>query len=216
MYKRHILLVEDESFLLSLLTSYLEQAGFQVTAVSSAVEARKALKHSDPDGVVLDIDLGPGPTGLDIGEALLAKSPEIAVVYLTALSDLRVAGAEGSKIHPRAAFLNKTMIHSSHVLIDALDSVLQGKNSSDYRHDKNSQRPLANLSMTQIQILKLIAEGKTNQQIADIRQRSLSATEATIGRAITALGLENSADSNARVLAATTFLTKSGLHRNAD
>ena len=216
MFQRQVLLVEDELFLLSLLTGYLEQAGFQVTGVASAAEARRVLKTTDVDAVVLDIDLGPGPTGLDIGEALLAQSEEIAVVYLTALSDVRIVGDSERKIHPRAAFLNKTMITSNEVLVEALNAVLTGTIPSEFRHDQKADRPLANLSMTQIQILKLISEGKTNQQIADIRKRSLSATEATIGRAIAALGLDQAADSNARVLAATAFLSKSGLFRSVD
>jgi DNA-binding NarL/FixJ family response regulator len=165
----------------------------------------------DPDAVVLDIDLGPGPNGLDIGEALLAHSTDISVVYLTALADVRFLDQVGRKIHPRAAYLNKTRIEDGSVLIEALESVLQEKDISAYRHDKDGDRPLANLSLTQIQILKMIAEGKTNQQIADLRQRSLSATEGTIARAFTALGIDPSSDVNARVLAARTFLTQSGL-----
>lgn len=213
MYKRHVVLVEDEAFLRSLLADFLEQAGFLVTTAGTAADARRAIKSVDPDAVVLDIDLGPGPNGLDIGEALLAQSSDIAVVYLTALADVRFLDQVGRKIHPRAAYLNKSRIEDGSVLVEALESVLQEKDVSAYRHDRDGSRPLANLSLTQIQILKLIAEGKTNQQIADIRQRSLSATEGTIARAIAALGLEQTAELNARVKAATTFLSASGLTR---
>jgi DNA-binding NarL/FixJ family response regulator len=211
MYKRHVVLVEDEAFLRSLLADYLEQAGFLVTTAATAADARRAIKSVDPDAVVLDIDLGPGPNGLDIGEALLAHSTDISVVYLTALADVRFLDQIGRKIHPRAAYLNKTRIEDGSVLVEALESVLQEKDISAYRHDKDGDRPLANLSLTQIQILKMIAEGKTNQQIADLRQRSLSATEGTIARAFTALGIDPASEVNARVLAARTFLTQSGL-----
>lgn len=211
MYKRHVVLVEDEAFLRSLLADYLEQAGFLVTTAATAADARRAIKSVDPDAVVLDIDLGPGPNGLDIGEALLAHSTDISVVYLTALADVRFLDQVGRKIHPRAAYLNKTRIEDGSVLVEALESVLQEKDISAYRHDKDGDRPLANLSLTQIQILKMIAEGKTNQQIADLRQRSLSATEGTIARAFTALGIDPASEVNARVLAARTFLTQSGL-----
>ncbi len=211
MYKRHVVLVEDEAFLRSLLAEYLEQANFLVTTAATAADARRAIKSVDPDAVVLDIDLGPGPNGLDIGEALLAHSADIAVVYLTALSDVRFLDQVGRKIHPRAAYLNKTRISDGSVLVEALESVLQEKDISAYRHDKDGERPLANLSLTQIQILKMVAEGKTNQQIADLRQRSLSATEGTIARAFTALGIDPASEVNARVIAARTFLTQSGL-----
>jgi DNA-binding NarL/FixJ family response regulator len=214
MYKRHVVVVEDEAFLRSLLADYLEQAGFLVTTAASAADARRAIKSVDPDAVVLDIDLGPGPNGLDIGEALLAHSTDIAVVYLTSLTDIRVLDDVGRSIHPRAAYLNKTQIESGDVLVSALESVLQEKDVAAYRHDRNDDRPLANLSLTQIQILKLVSEGKTNQQIADLRQRSLSATEGTISRAFTAIGIDTSVDVNSRVLAATSFLVQSGLMNN--
>lgn len=213
MYKRHIVLVEDEAFLRSLLSDYLEKAGFIVTSAGSAADARRAINAVDPDAVVLDIDLGPGPSGLDIGEALLAQSDDIAVVYLTALTDVRLLGEVGRKIHPRAAYLNKSLIEDGRVLVEALETVLHEKDVSGFRHDKDGNRPLAHLSLTQIQVLKLIAEGKTNQQIAEIRNRSLSATEGTISRAIAALGLDPDVEINARVVAVTTFLSQSGLIR---
>lgn len=214
MYKRHVVVVEDEDFLRSLLADYLENAGFLVTTAANAADARRAIKSVDPDAVVLDIDLGPGPNGLDIGESLLAHSADIAVVYLTSLTDVRVLDEVGRSINPRAAYLNKTRIDDGAVLVEALESVLQEKDVSAYRHDKDGERPLADLSLTQIQILKLIAQGMTNQQIADVRQRSLSATEGTIARAFIALGIDPSTDGNARVLAARTFLTQSGLISN--
>jgi DNA-binding NarL/FixJ family response regulator len=214
MYKRHVVVVEDEAFLRSLLAEYLEKAGFIVTTAATAADARRAIKSVDPDAVVLDIDLGPGPNGLDIGEALLAHSADIAVVYLTSLSDVRFVDESVRTINPRAAYLNKTRINDNNVLVEALESVLQDKGVTAYRHDKDADRPLADLSLTQIQILKLIAEGMTNQQIADVRKRSLSATEGTISRAFQALGVEPSMDGNARVLAARKFLTQSGLIYN--
>lgn len=211
MYKRTVVLVEDETFLRSLLADSLEKAGFLVTTAATAADARRAINTVNPDAVVLDIDLGPGPSGLDIGEALIAQAPDIAIVYLTAISDVRVMDDIGRKVYPKAAYLNKALIEDTHVLVDALEAVLTERDVSAFRHDKRKDQPLFNLSLTQIQILKLIAEGKTNQQIADIRHRSLSATEGSISRAFAALGIEASSEHNARVLAVRKFLTASGL-----
>ena len=211
MQKRTLVLVEDEAFLRSLLADSLEKAGFQVTTAANAADARRAINNVDPDAVVLDIDLGPGPSGLDIGEALISRSPDVAVVYLTAISDIRVIDDVGRKINSKAAYLNKALIEDTQIVVDALEAVLQDKDISQFRHDKHKDQPLVNLSLTQIQILKLIAEGKTNQQIAEIRKRSLSATEGTISRSFTALGINPLSDSNARVVAARKFLFASGL-----
>lgn len=211
MYIRKVVLVEDEAFLRSLLADSLEKAGFQVATAASAADARRVISAVDPDAVILDIDLGPGPSGLDIGEALTTHSPDIAVVYLTAISDVRVLDEIGRKIDSKAAYLNKSMLDDTKVLVDALEAVLQEKNVGEFRHDQRKDRPLGTLSLTQIQILKMVAEGKTNQQISEIRKRSLSATEGSISRAFSALGIKQTGESNSRVLAARKFLIDSGL-----
>lgn len=211
MYRRHVVLVEDDALLRSLLADYLEQAGFLVTTAGTAADARRALRSVDPDAAVLDIDLGPGPTGLDIGEALLSESNDVAVVYLTSVTDVRALGGTHNSANRRAAYLHKNEITEGKVLVEALDAVLLERGIHHYRHDALHPSRIADLSTTQIKVLRMIAQGKTNRQIAQERGRSLSATEATIARSITALGIDLSADQNARVLAAQKFLAESGL-----
>lgn len=209
--KRFVVVVEDEPFLRSLISEALEAAGFEVTSVGSVVEARKLFNKRDPDAVILDVDLGPGPTGIDIGEALLTQSPGTAVVYLTMLSDPRIINPSNGLISSRAAYLNKRKLADTQELLDALEAVLHDENLSDFRHDLTPDSPLAKLSAGQLQVLKLVAQGMTNQQIADSRKRSLSATEALISRTFLSLGIDLSRDSNARILAVREFFTQAGI-----
>jgi DNA-binding NarL/FixJ family response regulator len=209
--KRFVVVVEDEPFLRSLITSALETAGFEVVSVGSAAEARKLFNKRDPDAAILDIDLGPGPTGLDMGERLLALSPGTAVVYLTMLSDPRVINPNSGLINPRAAYLNKRKLSDTQELIDALEAVLHDQDISEYRHDLDPNSPIAKLSAGQLQVLQLISKGMTNQQIADKRKRSLSATEALISRTFTSLGIDLGRDSNARILAVKEFIRQAGI-----
>jgi DNA-binding NarL/FixJ family response regulator len=207
-YQRSIVVVEDDPFLRGLLADSLEKANFQVSTAATAADARRVINAVDPDAVVLDIDLGPGPTGLDIGEALLAKSDEIAIVYLTTLADPRFSDRKTAAVHPRAAYLNKHMLEDSQVLVDALEAVLHEADISAFRHDRRADRPLAHLSATQIQVLQLVAQGKTNVQIAQLRGRSLPATESVISRTLVALGIDVNEDINARVAAAREYITQ--------
>ena len=211
MLKRFVVVVEDEPFLRSLISEALEAAGFEVTSVGSVVEARKLFNKRDPDAVILDVDLGPGPTGIDVGEALLSQSPGTAVVYLTMLSDPRIINPSNGLISSRAAYLNKRKLANTQELLDALEAVLHDENLSDFRHDLTPDSPLAKLSAGQLQVLKLVAQGMTNQQIADSRKRSLSATEALISRTFLSLGIDLSRDSNARILAVREFFTQAGI-----
>ncbi|MEY4040159.1 MAG: hypothetical protein RLZZ52_1027 [Actinomycetota bacterium] len=173
-----------------------------------AADAKRLITAVDPDAVVIDIDLGAGPTGLDLAKGLNANNNEIAIVFLTSFSDPRFAGYDIKTAHPKAAYLNKHMLEDSAVLLDALNAVLLEQKLESFRFDRRADRPLAHLSGSQIQALRLISEGKTNQQIAHIRQRSLGATESLVTRTLSALNISPQADINARVAAAREFMAQ--------
>jgi DNA-binding NarL/FixJ family response regulator len=98
------------------------------------------------------------------------------------------------------------MLSDPELVVSALEAVLNERDIREFRHDQLEDRPFSNLSKTQIQVLRLIAEGKTNTQIAKERNRSLAATESLVTRTLKALDIEGNADLNVRVLAARTFL----------
>ncbi len=211
MSKRFVVVVEDEPFLRSLISDALETAGFEVVSVGTAGEARKLFNKRDPDAAILDIDLGPGPTGLNIGEHLLAQSPGTAVVFLTMLSDPRVINPKSGLVNPRAAYLNKRKLSNTEELIEALEAVLHDQDISEYRHDLDPGSAIAKLSAGQLQVLQMVAKGMTNQQIAEVRKRSLSATEALISRTFTSLGIDLGRDSNSRILAVREYFLQAGI-----
>lgn len=197
-YSRHILVVEDEPLLRDLLARTLEALGFEVTTAANAADAKRAVKTADPDAMLVDIELGPGPTGLDLAEVISRQRPDIGVVFLTNLPDPRFSGKDAKAVLKNQAYIRKTAINSGSELIDAIEAVLKDGVTKEYRHDLASNRPLAELSQRQLATLKLVAEGKTNQQIATLRGTSVRAVEAMITRIFQALGLDPSS-SNQRV-----------------
>jgi two-component system, OmpR family, response regulator len=90
----HILVVDDDREIRSLLRDYLEKNGFRATAVADGQETRRALERARFDLIVLDLML-PRESGLEICRALRASS-EIPIIMLTALGDEvdRVVGLE--------------------------------------------------------------------------------------------------------------------------
>lgn len=205
---RSVVVVEDDAFLRALLANVLEEAGFEVQTAANAADARRAVRLIDPDAMVIDINLGEGPDGYDLASAVRKTSREIAIVFLTAQPDPRFAGKSESAIVKGSVYLNKNLLTDTRSLLDAVDAALLERNTERYRHDQRRDRPLANLSNTQIQVLKLIAAGKTNQQIAQERRRSLAATESAISRTLEALGIPKDAELNARVAAAVKFVSE--------
>jgi DNA-binding NarL/FixJ family response regulator len=206
MYQRNIVVVEDDDLLRSLLADSLERAGFRVTTAANAADARRAIHTADPDAVVLDIDLGQGPNGFDIAETLRRDSKDVGIVFLTTVPDPRFMGKESKQIPKNEAYVNKSLISESKIIIDALEAVLRESDLKDFRHHEIENRPLGNLSNTQVEIIKLLSEGKTNQQIAELRERSLGSTESMIARTLEALGIQNDKDVNGRVAAVRKYL----------
>jgi DNA-binding NarL/FixJ family response regulator len=200
-------IIEDDPLIRSLVASHLENAGFQVSVAGNFVDGMRLIESVDPDAVVLDIDLGPGPGGMEIAERLQGGSEDVAIVFLTSLSDPRFSNSVKNSVPKNAAYLNKHLLTDAQSIVDALNAVLTGRGIKNFRHDLDEERPLNHLSRVQIQVLRLISEGKTNQQIADIRGRSLAATESVITRTLAALGLDSEPDRNARVAAAHRFMS---------
>jgi DNA-binding NarL/FixJ family response regulator len=207
MYKRNVVVVEDDDLLRSLLADSLERAGFNVNTAANAADARRAIHTADPDAVVLDIDLGQGPNGFDIAETLRRDSKDVGIVFLTSIPDSRFVGKEYKDIPKNEAYINKSLISESKIIVDALEAVLRDSDLKEFRHHEILNRPFGNLSNTQVEIIKLLSEGKTNQQIADVRKRSLGSTESMIARTLEALDIPTDIDINGRVAAVRKYIS---------
>ena len=90
----HLLIVDDDSEIRSLLSQYLEKEGLRVTAVRDAVEMRRAMERAHFDLLVLDLML-PGEDGLSICRELRTRS-QLPVIMLTARGEDvdRIVGLE--------------------------------------------------------------------------------------------------------------------------
>ncbi len=91
----HILVVDDDDRLRDLLTRYLGENGFSVSAARDAAEARASLEGLQFDLIVLDV-LMPGEKGVDLARSLRDSGAKVPILLLTALSETedRIAGLE--------------------------------------------------------------------------------------------------------------------------
>lgn len=90
----HILVVDDDAEIRSLVAEYLSSHGYRVSVARDGVQMRAALKADRPDLVVLDLML-PGEDGLSLCRDLRARS-NLPVIMLTARRDEidRIIGIE--------------------------------------------------------------------------------------------------------------------------
>jgi DNA-binding NarL/FixJ family response regulator len=208
--QRTIVVVENESLLRDLIARSLETAGFDVSTAANAADAKREVNETDPDICVVDIELGPGPNGFDLADYLAREAPDVGVVFLTNLPDSRFADRDTKTVTQKQAYLRKSQLVDSKELIEAINAVLMEVDVDHYRHDQNLERPLAALSRRQISVLKLVAEGHSNNQIAEERGTTVRAVEGMVSRIFTALGVDAQGVGNARVEATRMYLSAAG------
>jgi two-component system phosphate regulon response regulator OmpR len=90
----HILVVDDDTRIRTLLKKFLGQNGFRVTMAASAADARRLLAGLDFDLIILDVMM-PGETGVELTRSL-REDKQVPILMLTALSetDSRIEGLE--------------------------------------------------------------------------------------------------------------------------
>ncbi len=196
-FQRRVLIVEDDGFVRGLMTQVLTAADFDVRAASDVVEATTAFGAFDPDAVIVDIHLGPGPTGLELAQSLKVKSPGLAVL---AVSNYPTAASAGisDQMPDDAAFVCKSALSTPGALIEALEAALTNSASS-LRALQQKDSPLGQLTATQIDILRLIALGWSNAEIAEQRGSTQRSVEQMVHKIFRALGVKDDPRKNARV-----------------
>jgi DNA-binding NarL/FixJ family response regulator len=137
----------------------------------SLAECRKALAFGQPDVLLLDLEL-PDGDGIDFCAEILSRYPALKVMILTSheeYSATRQAMANGA-----AGYLLKTDLAEE--LIIGLETVMNGQSFVSFeiarRIRKIEERPVQ-LTMRERQVLEGIAEGYTNQEIADRLELSI-------------------------------------------
>ncbi len=90
----HILIVDDDTRIRSLLSQFLKTNGYRVTTAESAADARKRMEGLAFDLIVLDVMM-PGENGFQFAETLRQTSA-VPILMLTALADIndRIRGFE--------------------------------------------------------------------------------------------------------------------------
>ena len=90
----HVLVVDDDRRLRSLLSRYLSENGFRVSNAKDAMDARNKLKSLEFDILVVDVMM-PGETGLQFTQSI-RDDLDVPVLMLTALADTnaRIEGLE--------------------------------------------------------------------------------------------------------------------------
>ncbi len=196
-FKVKVLVVEDEQFARSLLSNALNGAGFEVTETDSASQAVKKAKNFDPDVAVVDVDLGQGPSGVDVAYRLRMHNPTVGILFLTNVGNNYFQSLLRSFDNGPFGHLSKDRVSNLKDLTGAVYQASRGTYDSTSVSDNDPQK----LTRIQREVMQGLYEGKSIQQIADVRSTSVRAVNRIIQRACENLGVDE-ATGYQRVIAA--------------
>lgn len=205
-----VLLVEDEAFTRATLGAALERHGLEVVATAhDARTAAEVSERADFDAAVLDLDLGPGPTGIDIAQALRRMRPDVGIVILTSFVDPRLLSSSLRNLPSGANYVVKQSLETLDLLVAAVNGSLtrDGVDVLD--------TTITGLTDAQIDTLRLLAAGLSNAEIARIRVVTEKTVEQSIARSARRLGVTATSDVNQRVALAREYFRLTGSFRHA-
>lgn len=206
-FSRRVLVVDDEPIIRTLIAERLTQEGFEVQMAPDALSAKRVMLRFDPDALVVDLDLGDGPSGTELISALHQINPALGFLLL---SNYVPTPAELSSA-TRIGYLNKREVSDIRKLIDALELVLTSESAVTVTVDAKSR--LAGLTKNQLSVLGMLAKGMSNGEIAEQKKISIRAVEQAVHRIYAELGLTGESGTSRRVAAARIYSSELGLRR---
>jgi DNA-binding NarL/FixJ family response regulator len=210
-----IVVAEDSVLLREGIVRLLQEAGLEVVAQAGDADdlLRKAIAHR-PDVAVVDVRMPPSQTddGLQAALEIRRRMPDTAVLVLSQYVEegyaleLIAAGAE------RTGYLLKDRVADVDEFVDAVTRVGEGGSVLDptvvatLLGRRRRDDPIETLTDREREVLGLMAEGRSNQAIAERLVVTERAVEKHVTSIFSKLGLRPAAEDHRRVLAVLTFL----------
>ena len=208
MLARRLLVVEDHALTRSLLVSALTGQGFEVFSAGDAAQALEMASALDPDGAILDINLGNGANGLELAEQFRRVNEILPIVFLTSIPDPRLVGSDSSALPEKTVYLTKSSLTDLDVLYRALDLLITGHPSSRTPTIKTMAREqLVGLTSNQLGTLRHVVDGLSNAEIAQAMGVTPRAVAGTIQRIAQRLGVDQEAHPRSRSELVKIYLT---------
>jgi DNA-binding NarL/FixJ family response regulator len=194
-----------------------------VAAVGTAAELYDVVVRERPDAVVTDIRMPPDhqTEGIDVARRLRAEVPGIGVVVLSQHNDPDYAMALFRDGTDGLAYLLKQRVGDPEALAAAVEAVVAGGSVVDpevvgslvSRTERSSASPLADLTDRELDVLREMAQGRTNAGIAQRLSLSESSIEKYSTSIFAKLGLADEPEVHRRVAAVLAFLDEHGKAR---
>jgi DNA-binding NarL/FixJ family response regulator len=212
-----IVVGDDQPLMLAGVADVLRRAGFDVVATAGdAVDLVRKTRAHKPDVVVTDIQMPPDGTddGLRAAQTIRREMPDVGVLvlsqFLEASYALDLVGDHAAGV----GYLLKHRVGDVAVLTDAVRRVAGGGSALDpdvvqqMVGRRRRDDPIDQLTPKEHEVLTLMAEGRSNQGIADHLVVTVAAVERHVTAIFSKLGLHQAPADHRRVLAVLSYLRR--------
>jgi DNA-binding NarL/FixJ family response regulator len=210
-----VMIAEDNVLLREGLVRLLTEHDIEVVgAFGDADKLLVFVADDPPDVAVVDIRLPPTHTDEGIAAALKirAEQPDVGVLVLSQYVEVGLAMQLLGDTAAGAGYLLKDRVSDVHEFIDAVDRVANGGSAIDPTivsaliAKQRKQDPLERLTPREREVLALMAEGRSNQGIADQFVITLRAVEKYVSSVFTKLDMPDTGSDSKRVHAVLLYL----------
>jgi DNA-binding NarL/FixJ family response regulator len=210
-----VVIAEDSVLLREGLARLLGENGFDVAGSSdTADDLLRQVRSYSPDVAIVDVRLPPthNDEGLRAALEIRASHPGVGVLVLSQYVEVGLAMKLLADSAEGAGYLLKDRISDVKEFISAVRRIAEGGSAIDpiivstLLAKRRSDDPLEELTPREREVLELMAEGCSNQGIADKLVITLRAVEKYVSSIFGKLGLPSSGSESRRVLAVLLYL----------
>jgi DNA-binding NarL/FixJ family response regulator len=211
--------VAEDTFLVREAITHVLRESPDIELVATAADAAtliSAVEEYGPDVVVTDIRMPPTATdeGIRVAARLRESHPDVGVVVLSQYAEPEFVLGLLEAGSSRRAYLLKERVHHGGQLVSAVRAVKDGGSFVDPKlvevlvegRSRVEHSPLRELTPRELETLGEIAQGKSNEAIAQSLFLTKRAVEKHINSIFMKLGLADAPDVARRVKAALMFL----------
>ena len=196
MRRLKVLLVEDNDFTRSTVAASLRAEDcYVVASVSTAKDAVDAATEHDIDCAVIDLHLGPGPSGIDVAHGLRKQDPDLGIVLLTSYQDPRLLSSHQRPLPPGSVYAVKDEVRSTSQLREKVNMAI-----GEIDRPAGAGVGRIPLTDTQVELMRMVTDGLTNAEIARRRTVTERSVETALARILRKLEIEPGENENPRAL----------------